>query len=118
MAAATGVTLDLPTDYTHHVDNKKPEYTSKFISGKIPALEDKDGFTLFEGVVIARYSEFQSFDGGGNRSKRHTIRAFSDSHANQLISQSHHWIPTEFSYQPMARKQHMSTNGFTLPNWK
>jgi len=54
-AAYAGITIDIPADYTHHVDNKKPEYVSKFTSGKIPAFEDRDGFTLFEGTVIARY---------------------------------------------------------------
>jgi hypothetical protein len=42
------------------VDNKKPEFVAKFASGQIPAFEDKDGFTLFEGAVIASYGEFQS----------------------------------------------------------
>jgi elongation factor 1-gamma len=55
VAAAAGVTVDIPEDYTHYVDNKKPEYLAKFASGKIPSFEGKDGFTLFEGAVIARY---------------------------------------------------------------
>ena len=39
------------------VDNKKPEFLSKFPHGKIPAFDGADGFKLFEGVAIARYGE-------------------------------------------------------------
>ena len=60
MAASAGFTIDVAENYTHFVDNKKPEYLAKFASGKIPAFETKDGFTLFEGVVIARYGELHS----------------------------------------------------------
>jgi len=55
VAAFGGLTLVIPEDYTHFVDNKKPEYLAKFASGKIPSFESNDGFTLFEGAVIARY---------------------------------------------------------------
>jgi elongation factor 1-gamma len=41
----------------HHEDNKKPEFLGKFASGKIPAFEDNEGFTLFEATAIARYGE-------------------------------------------------------------
>ncbi|KAF5376645.1 hypothetical protein D9615_007878 [Tricholomella constricta] len=54
-AALGGVSLELPTGYEHYVDNKKPEFLSKFPHGKIPALEEADGFKLFEGIAIARY---------------------------------------------------------------
>jgi elongation factor 1-gamma len=40
------------------VDNKKPEFLAKFPHGKIPAFEGSDGFKLFEGAAIARYSKF------------------------------------------------------------
>ena len=33
---------------------------AKFPHGKIPAFEGKDGFYLFEGIVITRYSECSS----------------------------------------------------------
>jgi elongation factor 1-gamma len=56
-AALSGLTVDHPASYVHYEDNKKPEYLAKFASGKIPAFEDKDGFTLFEGTAIARYGE-------------------------------------------------------------
>jgi len=57
LAAATvvGVTLDMASDYTHHVDNLKPEFLSKFPLGKIPAFEAQDGFRLFETSAITRY---------------------------------------------------------------
>ncbi|KAJ7057088.1 elongation factor 1-gamma [Mycena amicta] len=55
VAALTGLSIDIPSDYTHMEDNKKPAFTSKFPHGKIPAWEGKDGFILFESVPIARY---------------------------------------------------------------
>ena len=55
-AALGGITVDLPAEYRHYEDNKKPEFLSKFPLGKIPALETKDGFNLFEGSSIANYS--------------------------------------------------------------
>ncbi|PVF99601.1 eEF1-gamma domain-containing protein [Serendipita vermifera] len=54
-AALGGLTLDEPASYKHYEDNKKPEFLEKFASGKVPAFEDKEGFTLFEGIAIARY---------------------------------------------------------------
>ncbi|CAE6466736.1 unnamed protein product, partial [Rhizoctonia solani] len=54
-AAVAGLTLDIAPDYVHAVTNKTPEYKAKFASGRIPAFESKDGFTLFEGSAIARY---------------------------------------------------------------
>ncbi|KAJ7287504.1 elongation factor 1-gamma [Mycena rebaudengoi] len=54
-AALGGITLDVPADYKHYEDNKKPEFLSKFPHGKIPAFEGKDGFLLFEGSPIAKY---------------------------------------------------------------
>ncbi|CAE6354351.1 unnamed protein product [Rhizoctonia solani] len=56
VAAIAGLTLDnTPSDYVHFETNKTPEFKAKFASGKIPAFETKDGFTLFEGSAIARY---------------------------------------------------------------
>jgi elongation factor 1-gamma len=55
VAAWGGLSVEVPSDYKHMEDNKKPEYLSKFPFGKVPALETKDGFTLFEGDAIARY---------------------------------------------------------------
>ncbi|KAJ7063805.1 glutathione S-transferase C-terminal-like protein [Mycena amicta] len=55
VAALTGLSIDIPSDYTHFQDNKKPEFTSKFPHGKIPAWEGKDGFIVFESIPIARY---------------------------------------------------------------
>jgi len=54
-AALGGLELSLPEKYEHMVDNKKPEFLSKFPHGKIPALDCSDGFKLFEGITIARY---------------------------------------------------------------
>jgi len=54
-AAFAGLQLDIPTDYEHFVDNKKSEFLSKFPHGKIPALETKSGFKLFEASAIAEY---------------------------------------------------------------
>lgn len=58
VAALGGLSVDLPANYVHYEDNKKPEYLAKFPHGKIPALETTDGFKLFEGAAIARYGEF------------------------------------------------------------
>ncbi|KAG6900246.1 hypothetical protein C0993_000887 [Termitomyces sp. T159_Od127] len=55
VAALGGVPLELPAQYEHFVDNKKPEFLAKFPHGKIPALETADGFKIFESVPIARY---------------------------------------------------------------
>ncbi|KIM81995.1 hypothetical protein PILCRDRAFT_71285 [Piloderma croceum F 1598] len=55
VAALGGLVLDLPAEYTHYEDNKKPAFLAKFPHGKIPALDTKDGFKLFEGTTIARY---------------------------------------------------------------
>jgi len=52
-----GIEIAEPAGYEHMVDNKKPEFLSKFPHGKIPAWEGQDGFKLFEGVSIARYGE-------------------------------------------------------------
>ncbi|KAI0341158.1 elongation factor 1-gamma [Trametopsis cervina] len=54
-AAFAGLKLDLPQNYVHHEDNRKPEFTSKFPIGKIPALETADGFHVAETTAIARY---------------------------------------------------------------
>ncbi|KAG6890144.1 hypothetical protein C0995_011437 [Termitomyces sp. Mi166 len=55
VGAIGGVPLELPAQYEHYVDNKKPEYLQKFPHGKIPALETADGFRIFESVPVARY---------------------------------------------------------------
>ena len=57
VAAVTGLTLDEPSGYVHYTTNRTPEFVAKFASGKVPAFESKDGFTLFEGSAIARYRE-------------------------------------------------------------
>ncbi|KAG8685905.1 hypothetical protein FRC09_014469, partial [Ceratobasidium sp. 395] len=54
-AAIAGIKLDPPPKYVHYETNKTPEFIAKFASGKIPALETKDDFRLFEGSAIARY---------------------------------------------------------------
>ncbi|KAI0073217.1 elongation factor 1-gamma [Panus rudis PR-1116 ss-1] len=54
-AAFAGVKIDLPEHYAHFEDNKKPEFLAKFPHGKIPALETKDGFRVFETTAIANY---------------------------------------------------------------
>ena len=58
VAAFAGLTLDEPSGYVHYTSNKTPEFVAKFASGKVPAFEGKDGFTLFEGTAIARYREY------------------------------------------------------------
>jgi len=55
VAAWVGLSVDLPADYVHFESNKQPEFLAKFPHGKIPALETKDGFKLFESQAIARY---------------------------------------------------------------
>ena len=61
VAAVAGLTLDEPSGYVHYTSNKTPEFLAKFASGKVPAFEAKDGFTLFEGNAIARYREYDDF---------------------------------------------------------
>lgn len=56
-AALGGIEISFPDKYEHYVDNKKPEFLSKFPHGKIPTWEGADGFHLYEGVPIARYGE-------------------------------------------------------------
>lgn len=56
-AAFAGLKLDLPANYVHFEDNKKPEFLAKFPHGKIPALDGADGFRVFETTAIAHYSE-------------------------------------------------------------
>ena len=56
-AAFAGLKLDLPANYVHFEDNKKPEFLAKFPHGKIPALDGADGFRVFETSAIARYGE-------------------------------------------------------------
>ncbi|KZT00622.1 elongation factor 1-gamma [Laetiporus sulphureus 93-53] len=55
IAAYVGLSVDPPATYVHMETNKSPEYLAKFPHGKIPALETKDGFKLFETPAIARY---------------------------------------------------------------
>ncbi|KAF9461364.1 elongation factor 1-gamma [Collybia nuda] len=54
-AALAGIKVDLPAEYVHFTDNKKPEFLAKFPHGKIPAFEGADGVKIFEGSAIARY---------------------------------------------------------------
>ncbi|KAG2128726.1 glutathione S-transferase C-terminal-like protein [Suillus clintonianus] len=53
-AAIAGLEVDLPP-FEFGVTNKSPEFIDKFPFAKVPAFEDKDGFTLVEGASIARY---------------------------------------------------------------
>jgi elongation factor 1-gamma len=53
-AAFAGLDIKVPA-YEHYIDNKKPEFLSKFPHGQIPAFEGANGFKVFEGVAIARY---------------------------------------------------------------
>ncbi|KAG5350742.1 hypothetical protein C0989_009442 [Termitomyces sp. Mn162] len=55
VAALGGIPIQQPANYEHFVDNKKPEFLSKFPHGKVPAFEQPDGFKLFEGTAIIRY---------------------------------------------------------------
>ena len=57
IAALGGLKIDIAQGYKHHEDNLKPPFLDKFASGKIPAFEAADGFTLFESSAIARYGE-------------------------------------------------------------
>ncbi|KAH6912149.1 elongation factor 1-gamma [Coprinopsis sp. MPI-PUGE-AT-0042] len=54
-AAVGGVEIAQPEKYEHYVDNKKPEFLSKFPHGKVPAFDGANGFKLTEGPAIARY---------------------------------------------------------------
>lgn len=60
VAVLGGLQIDLPENYTHYEDNKKPEFLAKFPHGKIPGWEGKDGFLLTEGVPIAKYREHRT----------------------------------------------------------
>ena len=57
VAALADLKIDIAQGYKHYEDNRKPPFLDKFASGKIPAFEGKDGFTLFESSAIARYGE-------------------------------------------------------------
>lgn len=57
VAALAGLEIDVAKNYKHHEDNLKPDFRAKFASGKIPALETVEGFTIFETSAIARYGE-------------------------------------------------------------
>lgn len=57
IAAFGGLSIDVVESLTVGVDNRTPEYIAKFASGKLPAFEDKDGFTLFESAAISRYGK-------------------------------------------------------------
>jgi hypothetical protein len=58
VAAQADLKVDLPENYKHFEDNKKPEFLAKFPHGKLPAFEGADGFVLFEQFAVARYCEF------------------------------------------------------------
>lgn len=64
VAAYGDLKLDVPADYKHFEDNKKPEFLSKFPHGKVPAFEGKDGFLLTEQYAITRYCEFLTLERG------------------------------------------------------
>ncbi|KZT34955.1 eEF1-gamma domain-containing protein [Sistotremastrum suecicum HHB10207 ss-3] len=55
IAAFGGLQIDVAQDYVHNETNRTDAYKAKFASGKIPAFEDKEGFTLFESSAISRY---------------------------------------------------------------
>jgi elongation factor 1-gamma len=55
VAAYANVELSTAENFTHHTDNKKPDFKSKFPAGKIPAYEGADGFLLTEGMAIIKY---------------------------------------------------------------
>ena len=55
VAAYGDLKVDVPQEYKHFEDNKKPEFLAKFPHGKVPAFEGKDGFLLFELFAVARY---------------------------------------------------------------
>ena len=81
MAAFAGLEITVPA-YEHFVDNKKPEFLSKFPHGEVPAFEGADGFKVVEGAAIARYGESsyqlsnrlqvcEGWDGGGRIATRY-----------------------------------------------
>jgi len=53
-ARYNGLEVEVPTDFTME-SSKSPEYLKKFPTGKVPAFEGADGFTLFESSAIAYY---------------------------------------------------------------
>lgn len=56
-AKYNGVELEIVETNAFKGDCKKPEYTAIFPYGKIPGFKGSDGFTLFEGKAIAKYSK-------------------------------------------------------------
>ena len=72
MAAFAGLEI-AAASYEHFVDNKKPEFLSKFPHGKIPAFKGADGFRVFEGAAIARYSESSNRSSGRKRQNYDSI---------------------------------------------
>ncbi|KAG6328181.1 hypothetical protein ID866_10908, partial [Astraeus odoratus] len=41
--------------FKYNITNKSQDLVKKYPLGKIPAFQDKEGFTLFKGAAIARY---------------------------------------------------------------
>ncbi|CAL1698431.1 unnamed protein product [Somion occarium] len=91
-AAFAGLQLDLPASYVHYEDNKKPEFLAKFPHGKIPALETKDGFHLFEAVAIANYVASLALNStllGNNKEERALVDqwiSFADSEIDNYVT--------------------------------
>ncbi|TDL26830.1 glutathione S-transferase C-terminal-like protein [Rickenella mellea] len=55
IVAFADLSVEIPDNFKFPGDNRSPEFTAKFLSGKIPAFEDNDGFCLFETTAIAEY---------------------------------------------------------------
>ncbi|TDL26832.1 glutathione S-transferase C-terminal-like protein [Rickenella mellea] len=53
--AFTALPVEISDNFKYPETNRSPEFKSKFLSGKIPAFEDNDGFYLFETTAIAEY---------------------------------------------------------------
>ncbi|TDL13107.1 hypothetical protein BD410DRAFT_847357 [Rickenella mellea] len=64
IAAFCDLSLEIPDNFNFPVDNRSPEFESKFLSGMIPAFQGNDGFCLFETTAIAEYVASLAPDSG------------------------------------------------------
>ncbi|CAE6462660.1 hypothetical protein ACGC1H_004006 [Rhizoctonia solani] len=137
VAAVAGLTLDpTPSDYVHFTTNRTPEFKAKFASGKIPAFESKDGFTLFEASAIARYLAALAPNSGllGSSPTEAALVdqwvSFVDSEIQArgyaILGMCKGWGPYHKAYETVLREKlaeslvvlntHLTHNTFLLPN--
>jgi len=68
------VELETTPNFNFGVDNKTPDFLNKFPHGKVPALEQSNGFTVFDSTAISYHIASQNPGSGllGNTSEEKT----------------------------------------------